>query len=93
MIACVLVVVIGFVIGIGLVVSSLSDGIGWCLAWTAFELMDAMLAAITQLARELDPDRLVDTNSGGKASDLHTGSVSVNHSYPYPGNLQPSSTQ
>ena len=86
-------VVIGFVIGIGLVVSSLSDGIGWCLAWTAFELMDAMLAAITQLARELDPDRLVDTNSGGKANDLHIGNVSIIHSYPYPGDPQPSSTQ
>ena len=47
-------------VAIGHVVLSLSEGIGWCLAWTAFELMDAMLVAIMQLAKELDPDRLDD---------------------------------
>ena len=31
---------------IGLDVSILRDGVGWCFAWTAFELMGAMVAAI-----------------------------------------------
>ena len=61
--------------------------------WGVFVTKPNDVLSITQLARELDPDRLVDTNSGGKANDLHIGNVSIIHSYPYPGDPQPSSTQ
>jgi len=41
-------------------------------------------AEIVQLARQLDSSRLVDTNSGGPANDLHIGDVNDWHTYAYP---------
>jgi hypothetical protein len=44
-----------------------------------------------EFTRALDPHRLIDTHSGG---DVHVGGdVNDIHTYPYPGNPQPSSTQ
>lgn len=40
-----------------------------------------------------DPLRLVDTDSGGGANDLHIGNVNDLHTYPYPGDAKPSATQ
>ena len=37
--------------------------------------------------------RLVDTNSGGPANNLHIGDVNDIHSYPYPKDPEPSATQ
>eukprot|EP00658_Telonema_sp_P-2_P073210 TRINITY_DN62268_c0_g1_i1.p1 TRINITY_DN62268_c0_g1~~TRINITY_DN62268_c0_g1_i1.p1 ORF type:complete len:198 (-),score=68.65 TRINITY_DN62268_c0_g1_i1:142-735(-) len=51
------------------------------------------VAGIVELARQLDPTRLVDTDSGGEANNLHIGDVNDIHSYPYPGDPSPSSTQ
>lgn len=48
---------------------------------------------IVKLAAEMAPSRLIDTNSGGPANNLHIGNVNDIHSYPYPGDPQPSSTQ
>jgi len=48
---------------------------------------------MTRLAKALDPTRLVDTDSGGKANDLHVADVNDIHSYPYPGDPQPLATQ
>lgn len=48
---------------------------------------------IVKMAKTLDPSRLVDTDSGGGANNLHIGDVNDIHSYPYPGNPQPSATQ
>jgi hypothetical protein len=43
--------------------------------------------------QETDPTRLVDTNSGGPANNLHVGDVNDIHSYPWPGNPVPSALQ
>merc|ERR1739848_208951 len=48
---------------------------------------------IVDLSKQLDPTRLVDTDSGGGANNLHIGDVNDIHSYPYPGDPQPSGTQ
>lgn len=44
-------------------------------------------------ATAYDPYRLIDTNSGGGANDLHIGDVNDIHSYPWPGSPAPSATQ
>merc|ERR1711879_47988 len=46
-----------------------------------------------QLAKKLDPTRLVDTDSGGPGDVQHFADVNDVHSYPYPGDAQPSATQ
>merc|ERR1719231_1485514 len=51
------------------------------------------VAGIVALAKKLDPTRLVDTDSGGGANNLHVGDVNDIHSYPYPGDPKPSATQ
>jgi len=48
---------------------------------------------IVELTRTLDQSRLVDTNSGGPANDLHIADVNDIHSYPWPGDPVPSATQ
>lgn len=49
--------------------------------------------SIVALAKKLAPTRLVDTDSGGGANRLYIGDVNDIHSYPWPGNPMPSSTQ
>ena len=51
------------------------------------------VASIVELSRQLDPSRLVDTDSGGGANNLHIGDVNDIHSYPYPGDPKPSTSQ
>merc|ERR1719460_2786691 len=52
--------------------------------WGVFKTKPYDVAGIVALAKQLDPTRLVDTNSGGKANDMHIGDVNDIHSYPYP---------
>lgn len=61
--------------------------------WQVFKTPPYDVNGITQLAKALDPTRLVDTDSGGNANDLHIADVNDIHSYPYPGDPQPSSKQ
>ena len=61
--------------------------------WSVFKDPPNDVAGIVNLSRVLDPTRLVDTDSGGHANDLHIGDVNDIHSYPYPGDPQPSATQ
>lgn len=65
--------------------------------WTAFNEGDCWevfdVPSVIKYVRQLDPTRLVDTDSGGKANDLHIGDVNDIHSYPYPGDPQASDTQ
>ena len=51
------------------------------------------VAGIVALSKQLDPTRLVDTDSGGGANNMHIGDVNDIHTYPYPGDPQPSATQ
>jgi len=61
--------------------------------WGVFNKKPFDVAAIVQLARELAPDRLIDTDSGGGANKLGIGDVNDVHSYPFPGNPAASATQ
>ena len=65
--------------------------------WTVFNENDCVrvfnATAAVEWAAQYDPSRLVDTNSGGPANDLHIGDINDIHSYPYPGNPAPSATQ
>jgi len=61
--------------------------------WGVFNKKPFDVAAIVQLARELAPHRLIDTDSGGGANNLHIGDVNDIHSYPFPGNPTASATQ
>eukprot|EP00040_Diaphanoeca_grandis_P039529 m.259317 g.259317 ORF g.259317 m.259317 type:complete len:721 (-) comp37890_c0_seq1:266-2428(-) len=61
--------------------------------WSVFKDKPYDVAGIVALARELAPNRLIDTDSGGGANNLHIGDVDDIHSYPYPGDPQPSATQ
>ena len=44
---------------------------------------------VVDYTRELDPTRLVDTDSGGGANNYHIGDVNDVHDYPNPGDPQP----
>lgn len=48
---------------------------------------------MVEVARTLDPTRLIDTDSGGPANNLYVGDVNDIHDYPSPDDPQPSSTQ
>lgn len=61
--------------------------------WQVFSTPPWDVPGVVALARRLDPHRLVDTDSGGGANDLHIGDVNDVHSYPYPGDPSPSGTQ
>ena len=65
--------------------------------WTVFNEGDCVrvfnATAAVEWTAQYDPSRLVDTNSGGPANNLHIGDVNDVHSYPYPGNPAPSATQ
>jgi hypothetical protein len=58
--------------------------------WGVFKTPPYDVQGIVDLAKQLDPTRLVDTDSGGGANNLHIGDVNDIHSYPYPGDPQPS---
>lgn len=61
--------------------------------WGVFKTKPFDVAGIVALAKQLDPTRLTDTDSGGGANNMHIGDVNDIHSYPYPGDPQPSATQ
>merc|ERR1711934_1296261 len=50
-------------------------------------------SAVVAWTKAYDPTRLVDTNSGGPANNLHVGDVNDIHDYPYPKDPKPSATQ
>ena len=61
--------------------------------WKVFQDKPYDVAGIVALAHSLDPTRLIDTDSGGGANNLHIGDVNDIHSYPYPGDPTPSTSQ
>jgi len=65
--------------------------------WTAFNEDDCWeefdVEATVNMIKSLDPYRPVDTDSGGGANNLYYGDVNDIHTYPYPGDPLPSSTQ
>lgn len=61
--------------------------------WQVFTEKPYDVKGITELARALDPTRLIDTDSGGKANDFKYADVNDIHSYPYPGDTNASSSQ
>lgn len=72
------------------------------IQWTTFNEGDCVgvfktppndVKSITDLAKRLDSTRLVDTNSGGPANNLHIADVNDIHSYPSPGDPRPSASQ
>ena len=67
------------------------------IQWETFNEGDCVsqfnASAVVEWVKEYDPHRLVDTNSGGPANNLHVGDVNDIHSYPYPGKPSPSETQ
>jgi len=67
------------------------------IQWDIFNEGDCVgvfdAAEVVSWAKAYDPFRLIDTNSGGPANDLHVGDVNDIHSYPWPGNPQASTTQ
>jgi hypothetical protein len=56
--------------------------------WSFFDV-----PSVVKYTEAYDPSRLVDTDSGGGANNLHIGSVNDIHDYPDPQNPQPSDTQ
>jgi len=65
--------------------------------WETFNENDCYqvfnVTAVVDAVREADPSRLIDTDSGGGANDLHIADVNDIHTYPDPGNPQASRTQ
>lgn len=59
--------------------------------WSQVSHFDA--AKVVEWTKKYDTTRLVDTNSGGAANNLHVGDVNDIHSYPWPGSPKPSDTQ
>src|SRR6185312_10836075 len=56
--------------------------------WGAFNVSDAVAHL-----QQLDPWRLIDTDSGGGATNLYLADVNDIHTYPYPGSPTSSYTQ
>jgi hypothetical protein len=50
-------------------------------------------ASVVNWTRSYDASRLVDTDSGGPANDLHVGDVNDIHTYPSPGSPKASASQ
>lgn len=76
------------------------DGIGnhpSIIQWEVFNEGDMVshfdAAKVVEWTKKYDTTRLVDTNSGGSANNLHVGDVNDIHSYPWPGSPKPSDTQ
>merc|ERR1712039_904145 len=61
--------------------------------WRVFKTKPYDVQGITELAKQLDGTRLVDTDSGGGANNDGFADVNDIHSYPYPGDPKPSPTQ
>jgi len=65
--------------------------------WTAFNEEDMVshfnATAVVDWIKNYDPTRMVDTDSGGPANNLHVGDVNDVHTYPVPGDPKPSKTQ
>ena len=76
------------------------DGVGnhpSIIQFTVFNENDCVsqfnATQVVEWVQGYDPHRLVDTNSGGPANNLHVGDVNDIHSYPWPGHPVPTSTQ
>jgi hypothetical protein len=76
------------------------DGVGnhpCIVQWEVFNEGDCWnvfnVPEVVSWIQAYDPHRLVDTNSGGGANDLHIADVNDIHSYPWPGTPSPSATQ
>jgi len=67
------------------------------IQWDVFNEFDCVgvfnATAVVQMVQKMDPSRLVDTNSGGPANDLHIADVNDVHTYPWPSDPKPSATQ
>ena len=68
------------------------------IQWDVFNEEDCVgvfnnVSDVIESVRQMDPSRLVNTNSGGPANDLHVGDVNDVHNYPYPQDPKPSRTQ
>merc|ERR1719373_558608 len=65
--------------------------------WTAFNEGDCWksfnVTDVTRTIHELDSSRLIDTNSGGGANDMHIWDLNDVHTYPWPRTPDPSNTQ
>jgi beta-galactosidase/beta-glucuronidase len=61
--------------------------------WSVFKTAPNDVQGIVSLAKRLAPHRLIDTDSGGGANNLHIADVNDIHSYPQPGDPQPSDSQ
>jgi len=65
--------------------------------WTAFNEGDMVnhfnATMVVDWIQKYDPSRMVDTDSGGPANNLHVGNVNDVHTYPVPGDPKPSATQ
>eukprot|EP00698_Gefionella_okellyi_P018653 TRINITY_DN561_c0_g1_i2.p1 TRINITY_DN561_c0_g1~~TRINITY_DN561_c0_g1_i2.p1 ORF type:complete len:681 (-),score=142.19 TRINITY_DN561_c0_g1_i2:852-2894(-) len=65
--------------------------------WEVFNEQDCYevfnVTAAVDWVLQRDPSRLVDTNSGGGANDLHIANVNDVHTYPWPGTPATSPTQ
>ena len=60
--------------------------------WEVFDTPPHDVAGVVALFKRLDPTRLVDTDSGGRANDRHIADVNDIHSYPFPHDARPSGT-
>ena len=58
--------------------------------WEVFDRPPHDVAGVVALFKRLDPTRLVDTDSGGRANDRHIADVNDIHSYPFPHDARPS---
>jgi len=68
------------------------------IQWDVFNEGDCVgvfpnVTAVIDWVLQYDPSRLVDTNSGGPANGLYIADVNDDHSYPWPGHPNPSTTQ
>ena len=67
------------------------------IQWDVFnegDCVDAFnVSEVITWIKAYDPWRLIDTNSGGPANNLHIGDVNDDHTYPFPGNPSASATQ
>jgi len=65
--------------------------------WTVFNEGDCIgvfdVPSTVKFAQSLDSTRLFDTNSGGPGNDLHIADVNDIHTYPWPGDPYPNSSQ
>jgi len=65
--------------------------------WTLFNEGDCWnsfnVSASLDLMRSYDQTRLIDVDSGGDANDFHLGDVNDIHTYPWPGDTNPTTTQ